>query len=143
MRAENEAERHKMEELFRERLTHVTDEFATELMNNQEELNARHTKKLGKPFFFRFWSSLRAKIYKCHLLSISDQQYEKLVSDREEIVQNLDRQHKRKIADAETKLRFVHASASECPTNKTDKLHICVSFAHHILHPIGLHVPYL
>lgn len=47
MRAENEMERQKMEEVFRERLTQVTEEFATELTNNQDESEARHKKKIG------------------------------------------------------------------------------------------------
>lgn len=50
MRAENDAERQKMEEVFRERLTQVTEEFATELTNNQDESEARHKKKIGTHF---------------------------------------------------------------------------------------------
>lgn len=47
MRADNECERLEMEERFRERLLHITEEFATELTNNKEELQARHKKKIG------------------------------------------------------------------------------------------------
>lgn len=47
MREANERERHEMEDRFRERLVHVTDEFAAELTNNQEELQAAHKKKMG------------------------------------------------------------------------------------------------
>lgn len=50
MREDNERERQEMEERFRERLMHVTDEFAAELTNNKEELQARHKKKMGKLF---------------------------------------------------------------------------------------------
>lgn len=47
MRLDNERQRQEMEEKFRERLIHVTDEFATELTNNKEELQAAHKKKIG------------------------------------------------------------------------------------------------
>lgn len=47
MRSENDSERQRMEEIFRERLFQVSQEFATELTNNNEELEARHKKKMG------------------------------------------------------------------------------------------------
>lgn len=48
MRKDCEAERQKTEEVFHERLMQVTEEFATELTNNQTELEARHKKKIGR-----------------------------------------------------------------------------------------------
>lgn len=36
-----------MEERFRERLLHVTEEFARELTNNKDEMVARHKKQIG------------------------------------------------------------------------------------------------
>lgn len=47
MRSENEKERQRMEEIFRERLLQVSEEFANELTNNKDELEARHKKKMG------------------------------------------------------------------------------------------------
>lgn len=38
-------------------------------------------------------------------MSPPEQQFEKLMAEKEEAIQNLERTHKRKITDAETKLR--------------------------------------
>lgn len=102
MRSENESERQRMEEIFRERLFQVSQEFATELTNNNEELEARHKKKIGNTQTF----DKHTRIFKNKILfEFSEQQFEKLMSEKEEIIQNLERQHNRKIIDSETKLR--------------------------------------
>lgn len=107
MRSNCEGERQKMEEVFRERLMQVTEEFATELTNNQTELEARHKKKIGMR------SSSRHRLFgtfsiSFYIFSFLDQQYEKLVADKEESLQNAERVHKRQLTDAETKLRYVN-----------------------------------
>lgn len=38
--------------------------------------------------------------------AFTDQQFEKLMSEKEEAIQDLERKHKRKLVDAETKLRY-------------------------------------
>lgn len=99
MRDDNERERQEMEERFRERLMHVTDEFAAELTNNKEELQARHKKKMGKvlsKFCMRFQTNPT---------KFTEQQFDKLMAEKEEAIQDLERKHKRQLIDAETKLR--------------------------------------
>lgn len=102
MRLEHDAERQEMEQRFRERLLHVTEEFATELTNNKEELLVRHKKQMGKiinAFIIKQIPSEYLFFY------CKDQQYEKLMSEKEEAIQDLERKHKRKLIDADTRLR--------------------------------------
>ncbi|XP_037032855.1 putative leucine-rich repeat-containing protein DDB_G0290503 isoform X1 [Bradysia coprophila] len=85
MKVQHENDKRDMEEKFRERLCQVSEEFSAELTTNKEELQARHKKQL-------------------------EQQWEKLMAEKEEAIQDLERSFKRKLIDAETKFRDLEIS---------------------------------
>lgn len=89
-----------MEEKFRERLYQVSEEFSAELTTNKEELQARHKKQLGNCHGQSISGLIRNNI------QLSEQQWEKLMAEKEEAIQDLERSFKRKLIDAETKFRY-------------------------------------
>lgn len=98
-----------MEEKLRreltERLVQVSEEFSTELTTNKEELQARHKKQLGEMECEASLHVWYGKIDK--MWYVPEQQYEKLMAEKEEAIQDLERTFKRKLIDAETKFRYL------------------------------------
>lgn len=113
MEKDRERDREEMEEQFMERLQSVKDEFAQELTNATQELEAKHKRMLGtipvpqKPLSNP--KSMRRRPSQQRLPlnfdQISETQLEHFVAEKEGLLQAAESKHRIKLQDLESQIR--------------------------------------
>lgn len=129
MERDRERDREEMEEQFRERLQSVKDEFARELVESAQEVEAKYKRMIGtipvskkgthththnpqstthpnpapKNRMQRRWSTQQGFNFD----DISETQIERFVAEKEEMLQTAETRHKHKIKTMEEQMRYV------------------------------------
>lgn len=139
MERDRERDREEMEEQFRERLQSVKDEFARELVESAQEVEAKYKRMIGtipvskkgthththnpqstthpnpapKNRMQRRWSTQQGFNFD----DISETQIERFVAEKEEMLQTAETRHKHKIKTMEEQMRYVEGHPSHHPPN--------------------------
>lgn len=134
MERDRERDREEMEEQFRERLQSVKDEFARELVESAQEVEAKYKRMIGtipvsrkgthththnpqstthpnpapKNRMQRRWSTQQGFNFD----DISETQIERFVAEKEEMLQTAETRHKHKIKTMEEQMRYVQGHPS-------------------------------
>lgn len=115
MNADREREREEMEEQFRERLQSVKDEFARELVESAQEVEAKYKRLLGtipvskkppsNPKSMQRRRGSQQQRFPFNFDQISESQLEQFVAEKEDLIQTAETQHRHKIKGMEDRIR--------------------------------------